>query len=670
MSYPVFYPPASTVLYIPFATYAGSTGASITLTGLAVTDIEIYKNGSVTQRASDNGYTLLDTDGIDFDGTTGIHGISIDLADNSDSGFYAVGSWYFVVVSSVTVDSQTVNFIAGAFRIAPAESSAGTPKVDVSHFGGTAGTFSGGRPEVNTTHAAGTAWNSAAISASTLAADTITNTKIAADAITAAKIADGAIDRATFAADTGLQSARSNTAQAGGASTITLDASAAATDNYYNDMFVYLTGGTGQGQGRYISDYDGTTKVATVNTPWTTNPNATTTFAILPAAFLDFAGAVWGALRANYTTADTFGQGVSGVYGSMTGSVAGSVGSVTAAVTVGDIESSPLAEIQSEVTTALGLVRLDELLAADSDIDGAAPPTVGSVFHELMTKTTGSFTYDQTTDSLEALRDNAGTAGAGLTAVPWNAAWDAEVESEANDALIAQNLDHLVKVAVDTNFATTVHLDSVVGQLADAGGTATFDRTTDALEVLGAGVVVGSINAGAITAAAIATGAIDDDAIAANAITAAKVADGTIDAATFAAGAINAAAIAADAITAAKVADGTIDAATFAAGAINAAAIATDAITADKLAADAIGSSELSDLGVNKIVDALLKRDLSAVTGEAARSVLNALRFLRNKWSISGTTLTVTKEDDATTAWTSSLTTSSSANSVTGSDPS
>jgi hypothetical protein len=53
---------------------------------------------------------------------------------------------------------------------------------------------------------------------------------------------------------------------------------------------------------------------------------------------------------------------------------------------------------------------LDELLAADSDIDGVAPPAVGSVFHELLTKTAGSFTYDQTTDSLEALRDRGDAA--------------------------------------------------------------------------------------------------------------------------------------------------------------------------------------------------------------------------------------------------------------------
>ena len=85
------------------------------------------------------------------------------------------------------------------------------------------------------------------------------------------------------------------------------------------------------------------------------------------------------------------------------------------------------AQVNTEVDTAIADARLDELLAADSDIDGAAPPTVGSVFHELLTKTVGSFTYDQVTDSLEAIRDKEtdietdtaeiGTAGAGLTAL-------------------------------------------------------------------------------------------------------------------------------------------------------------------------------------------------------------------------------------------------------------
>lgn len=112
------YVAAGSTLYIPFSSYS-SAGASASTTGLAVTDIEIYKNGSTTQRASDAGYATLDTDGLDFDGLTGINGFSIDLSDNTDTGFFASGSFYWVVVSSVTVDSQTVNFVAATFWIGP-----------------------------------------------------------------------------------------------------------------------------------------------------------------------------------------------------------------------------------------------------------------------------------------------------------------------------------------------------------------------------------------------------------------------------------------------------------------------------------------------------------------------------------------------------------------------
>ena len=74
--------------------------------------------------------------------------------------------------------------------------------------------------------------------------------------------------------------------------------------------------------------------------------------------------------------------------------------------------------------------------------------------------------------------------GTWATALPWNAAWDSEVQSEVQDAIEVNNLDHLLKIAVDTNFATTVHLDSVIGNIADNGTTATFVRTTDSLEAI------------------------------------------------------------------------------------------------------------------------------------------------------------------------------------------
>lgn len=99
-------------------------------------------------------------------------------------------------------------------------------------------------------------------------------------------VAAGGIARASLAADTGLQSIRSNTAQAGAATSITLDAGASAVTDYYKNTLVILTGGTGVGQGRYITAYNGTTKVATV-TAWATAPDPTSTFAVLSSdAFL------------------------------------------------------------------------------------------------------------------------------------------------------------------------------------------------------------------------------------------------------------------------------------------------------------------------------------------------------------------------------------------------
>lgn len=93
-------------VYFPLGTY-DSNGASVSISGLAVGDIEAYKNGSMTQRSSDAGYTLLDADGTDLDGSTGFHGFSIDTSNNTDTGFWVAGS-YIVNVDAITVDSQTV----------------------------------------------------------------------------------------------------------------------------------------------------------------------------------------------------------------------------------------------------------------------------------------------------------------------------------------------------------------------------------------------------------------------------------------------------------------------------------------------------------------------------------------------------------------------------------
>lgn len=74
-------------------------------------------------------------------------------------------------------------------------------------------------------------------------------------------------------------SANSGTAQAGSGTTITLAAGASATDDIYNAYTITITSGTGTGEVRTITDYNGTTKVATVAT-WGTNPDSTSIYTV------------------------------------------------------------------------------------------------------------------------------------------------------------------------------------------------------------------------------------------------------------------------------------------------------------------------------------------------------------------------------------------------------
>jgi len=62
--------------------------------------------------------------------------------------------------------------------------------------------------------------------------------------------------------------------------------------------------------------------------------------------------------------------------------------------------------------------------------------------------------------------DDIGVAGAGLTAVPWNAAWDAEVQSECTDALNAY--DPPTNTELNTAHTTTNGLITTVDTVVDA----------------------------------------------------------------------------------------------------------------------------------------------------------------------------------------------------------
>jgi hypothetical protein len=144
-------------------------------------------------------------------GTTGVGQARVitDYVGSTDTA--TVDTW-------TTTPTGTITYVV--FAAAPASATA-LPAVNVTQFGGSAGTFASGRPEVNTTHAAGTAWGSGAITAASIAADAITDAKVSSDVtiasvtgsvgsiatggITAASIATGAIDADALAADAGTE---------------------------------------------------------------------------------------------------------------------------------------------------------------------------------------------------------------------------------------------------------------------------------------------------------------------------------------------------------------------------------------------------------------------------------------------------------------------------------
>ena len=118
-------------LYFNFAAYNDS-GDSEVLSGLAIADIEVLKNGSATPRATDSGYSLISDTGMVAD-RAGLYRCSIQLFNTADdASFYASGSWYQAFVDSVTIDGKTVRFWLGSWEI-------GRQRVDVRELIGDTG---------------------------------------------------------------------------------------------------------------------------------------------------------------------------------------------------------------------------------------------------------------------------------------------------------------------------------------------------------------------------------------------------------------------------------------------------------------------------------------------------------------------------------------------------
>lgn len=70
------------------------------------------------------------------------------------------------------------------------------------------------------------------------------------------------------------------TVQGAAASTVTFTTGTSASDDVYNGYYVTIESGPGAGQSRRVADYDGASRTATLEAPWTTQPTPSSTYLI------------------------------------------------------------------------------------------------------------------------------------------------------------------------------------------------------------------------------------------------------------------------------------------------------------------------------------------------------------------------------------------------------
>jgi len=191
-----------------------------------------------------------------------------------------------------------------------------------------------------------------------------------------------------------LPALETGTAQAGAASTITLASGASAADNFYNGLFVGITNNSPAGaqyQLRRIISYVGSTRVATVDSAWGTNPSSASTYEILVPEGMSISA--WAGTRltdaatagipdinlkniANAAVSTSTAQlGVNTVQAA--GTAWGS-GAITAASIAADaIGASELAaDAVTEIVTGILTTAMTEAYAAD----GVAPTLAQAIF--------------------------------------------------------------------------------------------------------------------------------------------------------------------------------------------------------------------------------------------------------------------------------------------------
>lgn len=290
-----------------------------------------------------------------------------------------------------------------------------------------------------------------------------------------------------------LKPIRASTATAGSSTSLTLDAGASTVDNFYKNCWLYLVGGTGAGQCRRISRYDGTginaLKAQTLNA-WATTPDNTTKFVILPFDSIDVVSwlgtlvqstspgapdvtivgltslalssiesAIWEAAIANHETVGTFGVSLQSLRGGK--AQAGSASTITldaGASAIDDFYVGQVLQILNDGSTGANQLRLITAYNGTTKVATISPnwktnPAVNSTFVILSAGPGSAVVTDKT--------------GYSLTAAAYN---------DAADALLKRDMSAVEASAAIVSLCTAI-LKLVSRFKADNAGNAEIYRT-------------------------------------------------------------------------------------------------------------------------------------------------------------------------------------------------
>jgi hypothetical protein len=362
-----------------------------TLAGTPV--VSVYKDNA-TATESTAGVTLT----VDFDSITGLNNVAIDT---SADAFYATGSDYMAVVTTGTVNSVSyVGTVIAEFSIenrggivqgvwdelltgsthnianSAARRLRGLASMIILEGTAQGPAVNGNQIELDgDASAVDGSYDPAIISiiGGTGSGQTrnileYDGTNKIATVDRSWKVNPDATSNYIITANAGREHVNEGLAQAGASSTITLNTLASSSDDAYNGQIVFIRSGLGEDQARVVSDYDGTTKVATVVKAWDINPDSTSAYVMIPVAAnilestnitQDFANKIADSiLRRTNANIETSSEGDAVSMRSLYGAIAKLTNKIA-------ISSTTLTVNKADDTTALGTQAITTDASAD-----------------------------------------------------------------------------------------------------------------------------------------------------------------------------------------------------------------------------------------------------------------------------------------------------------------